>query len=241
MQRDVFRAVKGRNRVAIRSRIRRRQRERRKGTEGVGLASAAKVRNRSIPAAGRKINRSIPTVKGASSRIIKWLPILLGLMFGIGLFLLFEERILRDELFFGRRLFESGRSVEYVKSGFLFYLIKTRGIQVAIVILFMGLHKRKQGLSLWGIITGVGFGIGGYAMFRRLGMSGILGYFMMIMPHYLCYLSAYGICWDIDYNSQLERGFMGKMTAGLGVVIIGILLECYVNPFFIKLFINLFL
>lgn len=245
MQRDIFRTMRGRNRVAIRSQIRRRQRERRNRTETTRFVGVARVRNRSLPAAGRMINRSTPSLKGAGRQMVKWIPILLGMMLGMGLFLLFEEKILKDELFFGRRLFESGRYVEYVKSSYLFYLIRIRGMQAAIVALFMGLHKRKQGLSLWGFMTGFGFGIGGFAMFRRLGMPGIMGYFLMIMPHYLCYLSGYGICWDIDYSGQEKNGLegylIGKMMAGLGVVIIGILLECYVNPFFIKLFINLFL
>ena len=230
LPRDTFRTVTGRNRVVIRSRIRRRQQ--RNQNPAVGI----RIRNR---------NRSTPVAKEAGSRMIKWLPILIGLGCGIGLFLLFEEKILKDELFFGRRLFESGRYVEYAKKGYLFYLIKIRGMQAAVVALFMGLHKRKQGLSLWSFITGFGFGIGGFTMFRRLGMPGILGYFLMIMPHYLCYLSGYGILWDIDYigrrNGALEGDFMRKILAGLGVVIIGILLECYVNPFFIKLFVNLFL
>lgn len=191
------------------------------------------------------MNRSLPAAGGIGNRMIKWIPLLLGMAFGIGMFLLFEEKILNDELFFGRRLFESGRYVEYVKSSYLLYLIKVRGLQTVIVALFMGLHKRKQGLSLWGLITGFGFGIGGFAMFRRLGMPGLLGYFLMIMPHYLCYLSGYGICWGVDFNSQkngsLEGYLAGRILMGLGVVIIGILLECYVNPFFIKLFVNLFL
>ena len=234
MQRNIFRTIRGRNRVAIRSQIRRRQREKKNRTEAFRFAGAIGVRNRSVPSA-----------KSAGSRMMKWIPILFGFLFGMGIFLLFEDKLLKDELIFGRRLFESGRYVEYVKSSYLLYLIKIRGMQTAIVALFMGLHKRKQGLSLWGLMTGFGFGIGGFAMFRRLGMSGIVGYFMMIMPHYLCYLSGYGICWDIDYTGQEKSGLEGdiirKIMAGLGVVIIGILLECYVNPFFIKLFINLFL
>ena len=234
MQRNIYRTIRGRNRVAIRSRIRRRQKEKKNRTEAFRFAGAIGVRNRSVPSA-----------KSVGSRMIKWFPILLGLLLGMGLFLLFEDKILKDELLFGRRLFESGRDVEYEKSSYLFYLIKIRGIQAVIVALCMGLHKRKQGLSLWGIMTGFGFGIGGFAMFRRLGIPGIVGYFMMIMPHYLCYLSGYGICWDIDYSGQGKSGsegyLIGKIMAGLGVVIIGILSECYVNPFFIKLFINLFL
>ena len=84
-------------------------------------------------------------------------------------------------------------------------------------------------------------------MVQRWGMTGVLGYLFMILPHYICYFYAYGGCFENDYSSQYgggdekrNYGKVGRNLLIIGVVITGILLECYVNPFFIKLFANLF-
>lgn len=180
--------------------------------------------------------------------IVKWLPLAAGIVCGSLLVWLMGESVLQDEMFFGERLFESEKYTEYKKISYLIYLLKIRGLQTALIIFMGAIRKKKLGLFLWAWLTGCGFGMGGFVMVQRWGAPGGLGYLFMILPHYLCYFYAYGACQNNDYYGQYsaEQGVQnnGKLWQNImiiGVVITGILLECYVNPFFIKLFANLFL
>ena len=182
------------------------------------------------------------------SGIGKWLPLAAGILCGIAIVWMFWESLLQDEMFFGTRLFESEKYIEYKSIPYFVYLLKIRGLQAAFILFMEILHKKKTGLFLWAWLTGCGFGMGGCIMVQRWGMMGALGYLLMILPHYICYFYAYSQCCKNDYSGQngsggRERNYrkMGKNLLIMGVVITGIVLECYVNPFFIKLFANLFL
>lgn len=178
----------------------------------------------------------------------KWLPLAAGIICGSVMIWLLGKSILQDEMFFGVRLFEAEKYTEYKRISYFIYLLKIRGIQAAFII-FMGfLQKKRMGLFLWAWLTGCGFGMGGFIMVQRWGMTGALGYLFMILPHYICYFYAYGEHYKNDqYGQQSGNGIRrnygktGKHLLVIGVVIMGILLECYVNPFFIKLFAKLFL
>lgn len=178
----------------------------------------------------------------------KWIPLAAGVFCGAVIIWLLGEKMLQDEMFFGVRLFETEKYTEYKRVSYLIYLMKVRGIQAAFILLMAFLHKKKAGLFLWAWLTGCGFGMGGFIMVQRWGMIGTLGYLFMILPHYICYFYAYGLCCQSDRSSQYTMG-TGKRNYGkpgknlliIGVVITGIIMECYVNPFFIKLFANLFL
>lgn len=178
----------------------------------------------------------------------RWLPLVGGILCGFGILWFFGKDVLQDEMFFGNSLLGEIEYLDYKKTAFLIYLIKIRGVQLAFIILMAYIRKKGAGLGIWAFMTGSGFGIGVYAMLSRWGPIGLLGYLMMIFPHYLCYLYAYVMYAKIDLNGQSNKrtiyrrtdNFISKMSI-IGVVIIGIVSECYVNPFFIKLFSKIFL
>lgn len=180
--------------------------------------------------------------------IVKWIPLAAGIICGAAIIWMLGESILQDEMFFGVRLFETERYTEYKRISYFIYLLKVRGLQAAFVVFMSFLHKKKTGLFLWAWLTGCGFGMGGFIMVQRWGMIGALGYLFMILPHYICYFYGYGGYYENDYSGQYtdrpgKRNYekTGKNLLIIGVVIMGIFMECYVNPFFIKLFANLFL
>lgn len=177
-----------------------------------------------------------------------WLPLFTGMVFGFVFLWVFDGRILQDEMFFGEKLFQD---MEYLRNetvSYFVYLLKVRGLQLAFVILMSCIGRKKLGLGIWGWLTGIGFGIGEYAMVKKWGMPGVPGYLFLILPHYLCYFYSYIQYVKIDYfgqNKSIRKdagtGSLGAKMMLIGVVIIGILLECYVNPFFVKLFSKIFL
>lgn len=181
-------------------------------------------------------------------RVIKWLPILGGMLCSFIFLWFFGKTILEDEMFFGERLFGEMQYLDYNRIAYLTYLLKIRGAQIAFVIFMTCIRKKRAGLGIWAWMTGSGFGVGAYAMLQKWGIFGVPGYFMMMLPHYLCYFYSYSKYYKIDYMSQNQRrgnlaegGGMVPKVVIIGVVIIGIFTECYVNPFFIKLFSKIFL
>lgn len=180
--------------------------------------------------------------------IVKWLPLMGGMLFSFGILWIDGKKLIEDEMFFGEGLFAEISNMNAEKIAYLVYLMKIRGLQAAFLLFMNCIHRRKLGLSIWAWMTGNGFGIGCYAMVKRWEWLGIPGYLFVLLPHYLCYFYAYAQYYDIDYMGQNQRpksggseGIWLRLVAVAGVVIIGILLECYVNPFFIKLFFKLFL
>lgn len=178
----------------------------------------------------------------------KWLPMIGGMIFSFGILWLGGSNLIRDEMFFGEGLFEEIGYMDAERIAYLIYLTKVRGLQAAFLIFMNCIHRRRLGLGIWAWLTGNGFGIGFYAMVKRWGWMGVPGYLLILLPHYLCYFYAYAQYYSIDYSGQYQRGgavraegIWGRLIAVAGVVIIGIFLECYVNPFFIKLFSKIFL
>lgn len=178
----------------------------------------------------------------------RWLPLAGGIICGFGILWFFGKEVLQDEMFFGNSLLGEIQYLDYKKTAYLIYLIKIRGIQLAFIIFMTYIRKKRAGLGIWAFMTGSGFGIGIYAMSLRWGPIGILGYFMMIFPHYLCYFYAYSMYIKNDSNGQQtgrtihrKSSYLVSKMSIIGVVIIGILSECYVNPLFIKLFSKIFL
>lgn len=187
--------------------------------------------------------------RAAGTGVLKrWLPLAGGMICGFGILWFFGKEVLQDEMFFGNSLLGEIQYLDYKKTAYLIYLIKIRGIQLAFIMFMAYIRKKRTGLGIWAFMTGSGFGTGLYAMLLRWGPIGILGYLMMIFPHYLCYFYAYSMYIKIDSNSQKmtrtihrETNYLVSKMSIIGVVIIGIWAECYVNPLFIKLFSKIFL
>lgn len=155
--------------------------------------------------------------------------------------------------------------IQYVKYGeiqygdMLFYVLKRRVITIVIIILLCISGKGK-----FFLLGGVGLagGFAGFYITEFVVAKGILGsllFAVSIFPHYICYAYGY-MCllhWiikttkkqtSINQGSQKKISFsnintqnMIKKLPPVAVVIMGILLECYVNPFILKLFLKIFM
>lgn len=155
--------------------------------------------------------------------------------------------------------------LQYVKYGeiqygdMLFYVLKRRVITIVIIILLC-----ISGRGKYFLMGGVGLagGFAGFYITEFVVAKGILGsllFAVSIFPHYICYAYGY-MCllhWmikttkkqtSINQGSQKKISFsnintqnMIKKLPPVAVVIMGILLECYVNPFILKLFLKIFM
>lgn len=155
--------------------------------------------------------------------------------------------------------------IQYVKYGeiqygdMLFYVLKRRVITIVIIILLC-----ISGRGKYFLMGGVGLagGFAGFYITEFVVAKGILGsllFAVSIFPHYICYAYGY-MCllhWmikttkkqtSINQGSQKKTSFSNidtqnliKKLSPVAVVIMGILLECYVNPFILKLFLKIFM
>ncbi len=141
----------------------------------------------------------------------------------------------------------------------LFYVLKRRMVLLFLTMILCFSDKGKY-LLLSGMAVAGGFV--GYYISQFIMVKGILGsvlFVVSIFPHYFFYGYGYYCLLiflfgnrekktDINPKSQKYSGlyynkehFLIKNAAPFVVVIIGILLECYVNPFFLKLFLKIFM
>lgn len=147
------------------------------------------------------------------------------------------------------------RYVEIVQEQYLVYLIKKRvGILLALGILSLALAGKYL---LQGFLMLLGCSMGSMlsVLIIRYGLKGMLLFSGLIFPQHLVYIPAlFG--WVLllsqwnerafgKYNALRQRSFArrdaGKRILLLsGVTIIGILLECYVNLYFVKWVLKIF-
>ena len=141
----------------------------------------------------------------------------------------------------------------------LFYVLKKR---IAVIVFWVilclsgkGKYFLLGGVGVYGAF--VGFYITEFIIIK--GILGSLFFAVCIFPHYLFY--AYGYYKALLYlnNKNITRENINqigqntkalsyakhaktaKILAPFAVVIIGIMLECYVNPFLVKIFLKIFM
>lgn len=141
----------------------------------------------------------------------------------------------------------------------LFYVLKKR-IGLILLLILICLTGKGKYILTGGVALAGGFC--GFFITEFIRYKGILGsglFFATIFPHYICYIYGYYVLIGLlfrkrtnntgvdqygQYNfekvSLNNRGFI-KKYAPIAVVIIGMLLECYVNPFFVKIFLKIFM
>ena len=159
-------------------------------------------------------------------------PVVIGLILGIAVMHLYHKSVGVCNCLWVKEMFGELQALHYKSSAYMVYLLKVRGLQIGFIMVMCYLRKKELAAFIWGFITGMGFGFFIYDLFVQFGIGGVGGYVFVIFPHYLCYFWAYKNLFVADRNSQKV-----KM---MGVVIIGIVLECYVNPMFLKIFSKIF-
>lgn len=184
---------------------------------------------------------------GRKNSILCLMPIVGGILCGWLIFRFFGGSLVKGGAFFGESFFEELQYIQIQKKEYLWYLIKLRGLQIGFLIIMEWMGRKEIGALIWAWMSGLGFGMTGYAMMKQWGYAGILGSVCMLLPHYLFYLVGYMRYMDNDCGGQYKTGKDRNKGKGiyqkikvLGVVITGVLLECYVNPYFLKFFSKIF-
>ncbi len=73
------------------------------------------------------------------------------------------------------------------------------------------------------------------------GMKGMGLLLVSMLPHYLFYIMAYGLLyWNFEKNRMRMRKNYFPVVLAIAVVIMGIVLESYVNPFLVRGYLKIF-
>ena len=138
--------------------------------------------------------------------------------------------------------------------GYLFYLIRRRGL-IFLILLFGAMTVMgKYILSAFLMFLGISMGTMGVFLLFHYGGKGIFLFFSLFFPQIICYVPA--VYYMIRFLSVLHDKVFGerklrytvreKMLSprqfffAIGVTITGILFECYVNPVFVKFVMKIF-
>ncbi len=141
----------------------------------------------------------------------------------------------------------------------LFYVLKKRCSIILFLLLICVTKKGRLFIPIGGAIAGA---FCGFYVTEFVCCKGILGsglFIMTLFPHYICYAYGYYALVALfskgtvtrkkinhigQYGGALAEGNRNdfiKKYIPIAVVIIGIVLECYVNPFFLKIFLKIFM
>lgn len=117
----------------------------------------------------------------------------------------------------------------------------SRGGIMLLLILLTYTSLRKLVFRIVTAWLGISFGILFKLFYCWYGIGGIGLLLVSVLPHFLLYWMAYGLLyWEMDRRRfRVINSPIGILMA-LGVVIIGIFIESYVNPFLVSAYIKIF-
>ncbi len=187
--------------------------------------------------------------------------LLYGIFFALGICIttLWKDELIEKSGFLGEYTLLCMRQVKMNYTDYFLYLLQKRaGIAIFLAILsstYLGLAGIYIYIGWLGMATGIfltGAGI-------RYGTKGILLFLGGMMPHQIVLIPAgiilicwcYQMCVSLYYPGKASEPVYGskkqfvirkivQFQIILGVVIIGCLLECYVNPFIITKILKIF-
>ena len=121
---------------------------------------------------------------------------------------------------------------------YLFYLMRIR-LLTMILIFGLGLTKVRT-ITVWVFLIWTGFlcGIILCSATMRLGIWGIIYVCLSLFPHMICYVFAYYILVCNIYAYPTAKWDGAKIFIIIAVMLMGIIMECRLNPMLIKMFLK---
>lgn len=127
------------------------------------------------------------------------------------------------------------------KNALLFQCLWSRGVFFAAIILLTCTSLRKWVFRVVTIWIGLAFGMMLKLFYLWYSVKGMGLFLAALFPHFLFYWMAYGLLyWELDKNYMNIRRNHFSLFLAVGVVIMGIFLESYVNPFLVSGYMKIF-
>ena len=163
-------------------------------------------------------------------------------MTGFFVGILYANIISRDYIastgIFNDYFLEQYTQVDIDTVDFLWYVVYVRALPVIFLIAFGCSRFRKAAALAFILWTGFSSGVILTTAVMKLGVKGIILCLICVTPQFLCYVAAYLMLLWFLFVYPKTRWNLTKTVSFLLLMAVGILLECYVNPVIMKLFIR---
>ena len=173
-------------------------------------------------------------------RAQKVFPILymVGFLIGILYVNLVADQYVNQSSIFSEYYLKQYASMGLAAGGYLVQLIGIR-FSPFFVILMLGYTRYRKGIVILFLLwTGFSFGLLISIEIMSMGSRGVLFFLAGLFPQYLFYIAAYIILlWNVYVNQEI-RWTISKMTVTVGLILIGLFMEGWVNPLIIRGFIK---
>lgn len=121
---------------------------------------------------------------------------------------------------------------------YMWYVIRVRAVPVILIAAF-GCTRLRKALAA-GFLAWTGF-CGGMIMTSavlKMGIKGLILCLIALTPHFVFYIAGYMVLLWYLYTYPESRWNMAKTVSMILFITVGVLLECYVNPIVMELFLK---
>ena len=164
--------------------------------------------------------------------------LILFLVVGFFMGIIYENLIARSQGVFIRvfqtQFLEQYGQMKIISEEYLWHVFRIRVLSFAAVCLLGMLKWKKILVSSFLVWTGFLGGILMVTAVIQLGLKGILLCIVGFMPHLICYVLAYGMLLTYLYSYPNKQWNAAKTTFVIIMMLVGMILESYVNPILMK-------
>ncbi len=159
---------------------------------------------------------------------------MLGLFMGIAYVNFLVKRYDSGVQIFGDHVLSIYKDTKIIAEEFIFYLIRMRVIPFLLLLCLVFTKLRKLSAALCAVWTGFSCGMLLSTAAIEKGMLGCIACLGAVFPQILCYIPAYFVVIWYGYTFPKTRWNIPKTIFVCIVMGLGIVLELYVNPIFMK-------
>ncbi len=163
---------------------------------------------------------------------------MLGFMAGI-----LSANLISKDYIAGMGIFNEFFLQQYVQTeidtgAFFWYIIRIR-IGPVILAVIAGCSRLRKGVVVFFLAwTGFLSGMIMTAAVMQIGIKGILLCLVGILPHFPFYIAGYAILLWYLFSYPKSRWNLTKTVCFLLLMSVGIIVECYINPILVRLYIG---
>ena len=121
---------------------------------------------------------------------------------------------------------------------FLWYIAYLRLVPVMLLFALGCTKMRKGAASAYIVWTGFSAGMILVTAVMKMGVKGIILCLLCMVPQFICYIAAYLMLLWFLFGYPAVRWNTSKTMCFALFMLTGILLECYVNPVIVKMFLR---
>ena len=161
-----------------------------------------------------------------------------GFLLGIIYVNFIAKKYMAEPGIFSDYFLEQFRSASVEAREYIWYLLKIRAVPFLTLIGLSFTKARKVSSVLFLLWTGIAFGILISAAVLNMGIKGSLLCMVGLFPQFLLYVPAYVVLlWHCYAVSQPRWNRQKTVFVSLAMVV-GVILEMYVNPILVKAFLS---